>query len=421
VNLRSGSFAILAVVFSLFTVSCGGGAVNTTPVITPAPGVTAPALPSLTAFSPVSTSAAFAASSAVTLPALTPPAGVDTGTSAVVALPAQSSGGTAGTAQVSMSSSTFAGLPTLASTARSVQGSRSTESEIGSLTGVLFFSFSVFAAPPATSFTFPTLPSYTITLPSAFFSVPQTTYYLALYDATRPSLAWQSRVETCVATASTSTLVCTATGPVTLANNVPYYFALYAVSTAAAAPTPGPSVSPIAAATNAPSSSPSSSGTSITATLTNGAQTIALPAVGGVSGSMSITGSDGAATLTGTVQTAPGNGFAPVSGTPIYSVLFSASRAAHTSTVSGTFTLASVPATGTRFILATYDSRYGWFYGLAGPGTVTGSTVNISSPLTVNLTTGVTYGVALYSLPSTGAATSTANVATGSSITLPAA
>jgi hypothetical protein len=415
--MRSGVSALVATIFALALASCGGGNVNTTPVSQPNVTPTAPALQSLTAFAPVGVNATVPASAAFTFPTLTPPAGVDAGLSGAITMPAQTAGGTGATAQATMQTSLPAGAPALASLARAeAQSLRSTQNEAVPVTGIVFFTETFIGS---AKYTFSAPPSLVVGLPAGYFTVPGIAYYISLYDPTQPTAAWQSRFMTCTPAAGGNFLSCVPTnsGTYSVVGNASYSFALYAVSTSATAPTPAPTASPVAPPTIAP--------TSISATLTGSAQTITLPAVtSGVSGSVAILGSSAQATLTGTAQVTPGNGYAPSAGgtpTTLYSALFTTSTAVSvTGGFTATFTLPQAGATGTRYILATYDSRYGWFYGIAGPGTVSGTTVTITSPLPASFVTGATYGVALYALPSAGAASGTVTLATGATLTLPA-
>jgi hypothetical protein len=331
---------------------------------------------------------------------------VDTGTSATIGLAAQSAGGAVGTAQASMSSTEPAGLPVLQSVARRAQGSRGPQDEVDPIVGILYFGFSASAPPQVTGFTFPQEPTFTITLPSTFFSVPSTTFYLALYDPSRPALGWQSRAETCVATATTSTLTCNQTpaSPVTILNNVTYSLALYAISTNAASPTPGPAVSPTAVATNSPT--PATGAASGTVAIATGA-TLTLPAASGVSGSLVLGAASTSTTAAVTLFLALPPGL-PTPTTqypaPFYYVFTPAASVTITGTTTGTFT----PPTGYTGVngnaiypyVEVYDSSnptYGWVPKVAGPGTDSPSGLTmISTTQTIVLTGGVQYAFAVY-------------------------
>jgi hypothetical protein len=277
VNVRSSMTAIVFGVSALLLAACGGGSVNSTPLATN----TAPAVQSLAAFTSTASVASVPAGAAVTLPALTPPTGVATGTSASIGLAAQSTGGSIGSASATMSSTLPSGAPVLANIARVAEGSRSPETESSPINGILYFLFSISATPPPSSFTFPAPPTFTITLPTAYFSLSGASFYLGLFDPTKPSLDWQSRVESCVPNANTSTIVCSGSQSFTIVNGVSYLFALYVVSAGAVAPTPVPSVQPTSVATIAP---PSASGN---VTLSTGA-TVTLPTIAGAGGTITL-------------------------------------------------------------------------------------------------------------------------------------
>jgi len=382
----------------MLVTSCGGGSSYTGPPATSGP--TAPAIQSLAAFTSTASVASVPAAAAVTLPTLNPPSGIAGGTSAILALPAQGSGGVVASASAVMSSTPPAGPPTLSSLLRAPD-SRSAESELFPISGILFFGFSVSAPAPTTSLTFSAAPTFTITLPSSYFSLAGTSYYLALYDPTRAVLGWQSRTESCTATASALTLACAAPAPaqtVTLANNVTYYLALYAVSSSAAAPTPAPSVSPSAVSTMAPPSASSS------VTLTTGA-TVTLPSLAGAGGSITLGTVSASTTVAVTTYLQlppnlpnPGTTYAA----PVYFVLTPASTVTVSGTSSGTFT----PPTGytgtsgnnTCPYIEMYDTSrtVGWYLKALGPGTCTGGSTTFTTTQSMTLTGGVSYSFAPY-------------------------
>lgn len=375
---------------------------------TPLPGNTAPSIQSLGSFASATSVAAVPASAGVTLPILTPPAGIAAGTSASISLAAQSAGGVNAAASALMSTSQPGG-PTLSSIARLPEGTRSAQNESASISGILFFSFTVSAASPPTSFTFASAPTFTITLPSAFFGVPSTSFYLAVYDPTRPTLGWQSRSEVCAATATTATLVCNAPppgGPVTIQNNVTYIIALYAVSARAPSPTPAPSVTPTSIATNAPPSA------SNTVTLTTGA-TVTLPSVAGAGGTITL-GTVSASTsvaVTTYLQVPPG---LPNPGTTFAAPFYVTLKPATTVTISGSSSAVMIPPTtwvGPQSdnacpFMEMYDtsSTHGWFLkAIAGvcntnkTGTPSpNNSAEFSTTQSMTLTGGVTYAFAPY-------------------------
>jgi hypothetical protein len=414
--------------------ACSGSSVNTTPVA-PAPVATptAPALAALTTFTPVTTSAVASTTATTTLPTLTPPTGVDAGTSATIAVPALS---VAGSASASMAAGLPSGAPALSSLTRaSAQSLRSAQSENAPVLGLLFFGFSV-STPTAATVTL-NYPTFTIGLPSSYF-VAGTSYYMALYDPTHPSAGWQSRAEACTAGVTAPILTCTGSGSLTVANNITYYFGLYAVSAAAASPTPAPTGSAVAVATNSPtpipsaSASPSASPTAtasptaspspsaspsptasptaspiaLSTTIASSGVQINLPNINGVAGLVSIGSAGGGAVLSGTVQTNPGNGYAPTTTagniTTFYSALFSntATGTGNLFNVSVAMTLPAAQASG-GFYLATFDGT-NWNYTNQGPigASVTGGTGTVIFTITPTITVapGVNYGVALYSV-----------------------
>jgi hypothetical protein len=389
-------------VFALSLAACGGGTVNTTPVTSS----TAPAIQSLGSFTSTASIASVPASGAVTLPALTPPAGVATGTSATVGLSAQGAGGVIASASATMSSTTPVGPPALSSIARTAEAERGVQSELAPVSGILFFGFEVSAPSPPTSLTFSSAPTFTVTLPSAYFALPNTTFYIALYDPSKPSLGWQSRFETCVATASTSTLVCNATvqQQITVLNNVVYFFSLYAVSSSATAPTPAPSVSPTAVATNAPPSASS------TVQLTTGA-TVTVPSLAGAGGTVTLgtVSPSTSAVVTTYLQVPPG---IANPNTTFPATFFVTLTPATTVTFTGTSTAVFIPPTtwvgpqsnqACPFIELFDTSRNnGWFLkaitgNCNGNGNnQTNNSASFSTSTTMTLTGGVTYVFAPY-------------------------
>jgi hypothetical protein len=404
VNARSGLTAITMAIFALLVSSCGGGSVNTTPV--PGAAATAPAIQSLAAFTTGTVAASVPAAAAVTLPTLTPPGGVAAGTTAIMLLAAQATGGVVAAASAIMSSTPPVGPPALSSIARVAEGTRNVESELAPVSSILFFGFSVDAPAPTTTLTFSAAPTFTVTLPSSYFALPGTAYYIAVYDPSKPSLGWQSRFETCVATASTTTLVCSATvqQSITVLNNVTYFFSLYAVSTSATAPTPAPSVSPTSLATNAPLSATG------TVTLATGA-TVTIPALAGAGGTITL-GTVSASTsvaVTTYLQVPPG---LPNPGTSFAAPFFVTLTPATTVTISGASSAILIPPTtwvgppGNNVcpFIEMYDTSrtVGWFLKAITGQCNTGNTSNpnnsasFSTTQSMTLTGGVTYAFAPY-------------------------
>jgi hypothetical protein len=386
----------------LLLASCSGGSVNTTPVPGAAP--TAPGIQSLASFTSASVAASVPSSTAVSLPALTPPAGVATGTSAILGLSAQGAGGVIAAASAFMSSTAPAGPPALSSIARVAEGTRGVEQELVPVSSILFFGFEISAPSPPTSFTFSSAPTFTVTLPSSYFALPGTSFYIAVYDPSKPSLGWQSRYETCVATATTTTLVCSATvqQAITVLNNVVYFFSLYAVSSSSTAPTPVPSVSPTSVATNAPPSASS------TVTLTTGA-TVTLPSIAGAGGTIAL-GTVSASTsvaVTTYLQVPPG---IANPGTAFPAPFYVTLKPATTVTISGTSSAVLIPPTtwvgpsnNVCPFIEMYDtsSVNGWFLkaiagNCNGGGQGTNNSASFTTTQSMTLTGGVTYAFAPY-------------------------
>lgn len=149
--------------------------------------------------------------------------------------------------------------PKISSLLRSTLDLRNTLSANGEIVVLTYDDF-VFS----NAVTYETAPSFTLTIPAK--DVVPASYYVALYDPTRPSLGWQlgfegpAKIKGTTVTASSTSLT-----PFTFAKNANYYFALYAISSSAPAPTPAPSIKPIAPATATPnpyaSAAPTSSPT----------------------------------------------------------------------------------------------------------------------------------------------------------------
>jgi hypothetical protein len=132
---------------------------------------------------------------------------------------------------------------------------------------------------------------------------------------------------------------------------------------------------------------------------------IDLPNINGVAGLVSIGSAGGGAVLTGTVQTNPGNGFAPVTTgnvTTFYSALLrnTATGTGNLFNVSVAMTLPAAQASGS-FYLATFDGT-SWNYTNQGPigASVTSGTGTVIFTIapSISLAPGVNYGVALYSV-----------------------
>jgi hypothetical protein len=109
----------------------------------------------------------------------------------------------------------------------------------------------------------PSAPSFTITIPSADV-VPNASYYLALYDPTRPSLGWQYGFEGPGSMSGTTVTFASNPSPFTFEAALSYYFALFVIPQNSTQPTPAPSTSP----TSVPMQSPPPVTTSPTPTPT---------------------------------------------------------------------------------------------------------------------------------------------------------
>ncbi len=170
------------------------------------------------------------------------------GYAGTLTVPAATTGGSALT--VTTSTTLPAGLPTVLSRGR--RPLQVTD------TPVFYFSLTL-----SSTMSWPTTPSFTITLPSAAQS--GVSYYFAFYDPTKASLGFQL---TAVgpATVSGSTLTFPATSnAVTLTGGVTYWFALYYTTGASPTPTPSPSPTPTSASagtTNTIAGNPGTAGSS---------------------------------------------------------------------------------------------------------------------------------------------------------------
>ena len=103
--------------------------------------------------------------------------------------------------------------------------------------------------------TYASAPSFSLTVPAA--QIANAAYYVAAFDPARPTLGWQLGFSS-VGSVSGSTLSFKgASTPFTFDAGANYYFAVYAISSAAVAPTPAPSIVPIVP-TAAPVASPTS-------------------------------------------------------------------------------------------------------------------------------------------------------------------
>lgn len=103
----------------------------------------------------------------------------------------------------------------------------------------------------ASPITFLTTPGFSLVVPQADI-VSGASYYLALYDPTRPSLGWQYGFEG-PATVSGTTLNFTGgSSAFSFAPDVQYWFAAIAIPQSVGAPTPAPSIAPTSVPTQSP-------------------------------------------------------------------------------------------------------------------------------------------------------------------------
>jgi hypothetical protein len=227
--------------------ACGGG--TTAPPATPggtAPSATptptgAPTAPSLPAASPFTVTQAVALSGkaqTVTLPAAS-------GFGGSLALPAPSNL-PPDTVLAMTFADTSAGLTTNvpALDVKRARGTRGVASNAPM--SVLLYLQVAFSEDVA----LPNPPSLNVTVPAG---LPSAAYYVALFDPTEPSFGWQLGFEGPASVGATSLSFVPATSaPLGITAEVPYTLAVYAISAAAASPTPAPSGSPLAYATPVP-------------------------------------------------------------------------------------------------------------------------------------------------------------------------
>ena len=239
VKLKQSLFIASVVAAAVTYAACDSTSTGPAPV--PVANPTAVPIPALSFAAVSSTSAAAAGVSS--LPAGAPVGGsIDFGTG--VSIPP----GTVVTTTLTSTAPT--GIPTLSALLHKTLAKRSTEAANGAI-AVLAYVDLLFS----NAVTFAQQPSFTMSFPAA--DVTTANYYLAAYDPTRPSLGWQLGFEGPGTKLNATTIVFTgASAPFTFAQNATYYFAPYAISTTAVAPTPAPSISPVAPVTAAPTTSP---------------------------------------------------------------------------------------------------------------------------------------------------------------------
>ena len=246
--------AILPFAAALALAACQGGGSGATPAViptsTPAPTPTpsptpvpAPVLPAQSNYQATQTSAITmptASGTATTPPlAIALPSSLPAGYAGSITIASANATIPAGTVvQTTVSNQAPPNLPVLdvRRTPLAVRGPRDNGTGTsGAAIAYVTLSFTNeahFAAQPAFAFT----------LPPALAGVPNVQYWLASYDPLRSILGWQRAYEG-PGTVNGATIAFAPAAVTTIFfANEPVYFALYAISTAASAPTPAPTV-----------------------------------------------------------------------------------------------------------------------------------------------------------------------------------
>ncbi len=102
-----------------------------------------------------------------------------------------------------------------------------------------------------TTLVLPAAPAFTIAIPSANV-FPNTNYYLACYDPSRPNLGWQYGFEGPGSVSGTTVTFASNANPFTFHEEVSYYFALFVIPQNSVQPTPAPPVAPTSVPTQSP-------------------------------------------------------------------------------------------------------------------------------------------------------------------------
>lgn len=215
-----------------------------TPGPTPTP-VPAPAIPAQSNYTATQTAAVAAPSAA---PGTTPapiaiplPSALPAGYGGSISLASANATIPANTVvQTKVSNQQPAGLPTL-DLRRSVRGTRA---PLDAGTGTSGAAIEYVTLSFTNQTTFPTQPSFSFVLPSAFTTIPNVQFWIAAYDSLRGVLGWQRGYEGPGTVNGTTIAFTPATQTTIFSANQPMYFVLYAISTAASTPTPAPVVSP---------------------------------------------------------------------------------------------------------------------------------------------------------------------------------
>lgn len=255
---RNAAAALLATgILALGIAACGGGSGGSFVGPTSAPTASAPTAPPIPAASP------FSVATAAALPVVTPPPAGQTPQPVPVSVPTTSAGygGTfslpiAGPSSIAANTQSVVTLSNQMPTgapASFVRRAQVVRPLAGSgLVPILFlqiaFSGGVsLANQPAISFDLP-----------ASNIVSGASYYVALYDPTRPSLGWQLGFEGPGAVSGSTVTFAGGAGSFNFAPFFPYVFALYAQSASAPTPTPPPTPSPtpVPTATPTPGATP---------------------------------------------------------------------------------------------------------------------------------------------------------------------
>jgi len=249
-NARGIVLVGLGVLFATAFAACGGGSVGPPqPVVTPVPTAT----PTPVA---IPTSSPFVSSQTqVVTIATAPPSGQPTPPPVPVQLSTSNGFSTTLSMPVAQSAGTeniFSTMQNVAPTAipaldlhRAALALRKPKS-FGNAVALLYYDL-YWSSP----ITFLSTPGFAVSVPPIEI-IPFVSYYLALYDPTRPSLGWQYGFEG-PATISGSTLTFAgSSSPFSFAPNLNYWFAVIAIAQSFPGPTPAPSIAPTSVPTQSP-------------------------------------------------------------------------------------------------------------------------------------------------------------------------
>jgi hypothetical protein len=244
-SLRTASLVAFCVCAGLTGCNASNSApptVNPTATPTPVPAPSVPAQSNYTATQTAPFAAPSAAPGATSAPiAISLPSALPAGYGGSISLASANATIPANTVvQTKVSNQQPAGLPIL-DLRRSVQGARLPRD---SGTGTSGAAIEYVTLSFTNQTTFPTQPSFSFVLPSAFTTIPNIQFWIAEYDPLRIILGWQRGYEGPGAVTGTTIAFTPAAQTTIFSANQPMYFALYAISTAASTPTPAPVVSP---------------------------------------------------------------------------------------------------------------------------------------------------------------------------------